>query len=64
MSGEIFDAVLLGRLCEKMGNSTTVIVEIKEKPRSLFCNTRSVIGKLMHIIIYNENKSLQLIFAC
>jgi hypothetical protein len=38
-----------------------VIVKIKGKPRSLFCNTRTVIGKLMHIIIYNENDSVELI---
>jgi hypothetical protein len=31
------------------------------KPRSLFCNKRTVIGKLMHIIVYNENKYVELI---
>jgi hypothetical protein len=41
--------------------STTVIVQIKGKPPSLFCNRRTVIGKLMHIIIYNENKYVELI---
>jgi hypothetical protein len=42
-------------------NSTTVIVDIKGKPRSLFCNKRTVIGKMMHIIIYNEHKFVGLI---
>jgi hypothetical protein len=42
-------------------HSTTVIVKIKGKPRSLFCNKRTVIGKLMHIIIYNENKYVEFI---
>jgi hypothetical protein len=42
-------------------NSTTVIVKIKGKPRSLFCNKRTVIGKLTHIIIYNKNKYVELI---
>jgi hypothetical protein len=38
-----------------------VIVKIKGKPRSLFCNKRKVIGKLMHIIInYSENKYVEL----
>ena len=41
--------------------STTVIVKIKGKPRSLFYNKRTVIGKLMHIIIDIENKSVELI---
>jgi hypothetical protein len=38
-----------------------VIVKIKGKPRSLFGNKRTVIGKMMHIIIYNENKPVGLI---
>jgi hypothetical protein len=38
-----------------------VIVKIKGKPRSLFCNKGIVIGKLMHIIIYNKNKYEELI---
>jgi RNase P subunit RPR2 len=42
-------------------NSTTVIVKIKGKLRSLFCNKCTVTGKLMHIIIYNENKYVELI---
>ena len=42
-------------------NSTTVIVKIKGKPRSLFYNKRTVIGKLMHIITDIENKSVELI---
>ena len=37
--------------------STTVIVKIKGKPHSLFYNKRTVIEKLMHIIIYIKNKS-------
>jgi hypothetical protein len=37
------------------------IVQIKGKTRSLFCNKRMVTGKIMHIIIYNENKSVELI---
>jgi hypothetical protein len=41
--------------------STTVIVKIKGKPCSLFCNTCTVIEKLMHIIIYIESKSVDLI---
>jgi hypothetical protein len=36
-------------------------VKIEGKLRSLFCNKRRVIGKLMHIIIYDENKSVELI---
>jgi hypothetical protein len=31
--------------------STTIIVKIKGKPRSLLCNKRTVIGKMMHTII-------------
>jgi hypothetical protein len=42
-------------------NSTTVIVKIKGKPRSLFCNKRTVIGKMMHINVYNEHKFVELI---
>jgi hypothetical protein len=41
--------------------STMDIVKIKGKPRSLFCNKRTVIGKLMHIIIFNKNKYVELI---
>jgi hypothetical protein len=33
-------------------DSTMVIVKIKGKPRSLFCNKRTAIGKMMNIIIY------------
>jgi hypothetical protein len=44
-----------------IGNYTTVIVKIKGKPRSLFCNKCTVIGKMMHIIIYNEHKFVELI---
>jgi hypothetical protein len=32
-------------------DSTTVIVKIKGKPGSLFCKKRTVVGKMMHIII-------------
>jgi hypothetical protein len=42
-------------------NCTTVIVKIKGKPRSLFCNTHTVIWKLLYTIIFNENKSVELI---
>ena len=48
--------------CGLIRNSTTVIVKIKGKPRSLFYNKRTVIGKFMHIIIDIENKSVELIF--
>jgi hypothetical protein len=41
--------------------STTVIVKIKGMQRSLFCNKCTVIGKVMHIIIYIENKSVEMI---
>ena len=42
--------------------STTVIVKIKGKPRSFFFyNKRTVIGKLMHIIIDIKYKSVELI---
>jgi hypothetical protein len=41
--------------------STTVIVKIKGKPRSLFCNKHTVIGNLIHFIIFNENKYVELI---
>jgi hypothetical protein len=43
-----------------ISSSTKVIMKIKGKPRSLFCNKR-IIEKLIHIIIYNENKSVELI---
>jgi hypothetical protein len=43
-----------------MTNSTMVVVKIKGKQLSLFCNTHKVIGKFMHIIKYNEKKSLEL----
>jgi hypothetical protein len=45
---------------ENEHNSATVIVKIKGKPRSLFGNTRTVIGKLKNII-YKENKYVEMI---
>jgi hypothetical protein len=56
-SGCVSD-VLPFTLLGSNGNSTTVIVKIKGKLRSLFCNTRTAIEKLMHVIIYTENKSV------
>jgi hypothetical protein len=43
-------------------NSTMVIAKIKGKLHSLFCNKRTIIRKLMHIVIYMENISVDL--AC
>jgi hypothetical protein len=43
---------------------TTVIVKIKGKPRSLFCYTRTINGKMMDMIIYMENKYVELIGFC
>jgi hypothetical protein len=36
--------------------STTVIEKIKGKPRSLFCNKHTVIGKMMHINTYSKHE--------
>jgi hypothetical protein len=53
--------MILYNWCSYTYNSTTVIVNIKGKPRSLFCNKRTVIGKMMHIIIYKEHTFVELI---